>query len=143
MEAVNTMPFPGSEGVDEGFRSMATAGLLGKEQLAKLDPSALERHVKSLKERWEGENSRAKGILGDIEALEGEYDWKLRVDAEQVGSDEEDLFGEDGDGDEDMEKDKDKEGEKEAREPNPREGWTLKDYLTLMDTGRTPVPAAT
>lgn len=144
LQAINTMPYPGSEGREEGVGGVA--GLLGS-QLGRMDPEALNRHIAALRAQWEGENGRARGVLQDVEGVAGEYDWKMRVEnlENDGGSEDEDLFG-DGDDDEDMDKeaDKEKKDDKEGEDKvnaNPREGWGLADYLNLMDTGKSrPVP---
>lgn len=88
-----------------------------------------------LKDRLEREGGRARGLKDEIERKREEVDWAMRVDEEE--GEDGSLFGDD----EVDEQDKDEtmaEGDKpEAVKelPNPREGWTIQDYVKHMETG--------
>lgn len=151
-QAINTQPLPSvdtSSSADptqpSASASAATRGMLGLDALRALDEGALTRVSERLKARLGRESERANAMAREIERRAEEYDWAYRPDAEEGEKggegegegeeDEEDLFGDD----EEMEG---KEEEKLA--PNPREGWSVGDYLALLDTGRVkaPEPAA-
>jgi len=83
----------------------------------------------------ERESGRARGLIDEIDRKREEVDWAMRVDEEE--GEDGSLFGDDED---EGEGDKDdtmagKEDDKPETLPNPREGWTIQDYVKYMETG--------
>ena len=94
----------------------------------------LERLRDGLQSRLKMEKRKADVLAAEVEHQAEVYEWEMRVDdtaaegeeEEQGQEEEDDLFGE---GDE----------EEEAVGPNPREGWSLVDYVSFIDTGKKPI----
>jgi hypothetical protein len=102
-----------------------------------------DEELNALSRRLEGrltrERERGKGLRAEIESRAGEVDWGMRVDEEEEGEDGS-LFGDDDEDDNgggDGEEGKEEEGKVEVL-PNPREGWTIQDYVRFMETGKPP-----
>ena len=144
-QVLNTLPIP--------QLSEAQADLLGtgsgwttKDGLRGLGEVELDRLEGRLKARLEREGGRARGLKDEIERKREEVDWLMRVDEEEEGEDGS-LFGDDEDDGEGGDKDeampdgmgKDK-VEPVNGAPNPREGWTIQDYVKFMETGTEPKP---
>jgi hypothetical protein len=126
---LNTLPIPQlSEAQDELLG--AGSGWTTKDGLRGLGEVELDRLEGRLKDRLERESGRARGLRDEIERKREEVDWAMRVDEEE---------GEDGDDEEEAKGDKDDTmaGNEEKPEtiPNPREGWTIQDYVKYMETG--------
>lgn len=117
-----------------------------------MDEATLSGFEGRLKDRLGRESRIAKDLVTSIEEKLGEVDWTMRVDQEDEGEDGS-LFGDDGGdgGDEEGEGIKESKSEdpaggaKEQEDgaapaPNPREGWTIQDYVKYMETGKPPPP---
>lgn len=147
-QAINTLPLPALAGAQAELlggggaasdsaasTSAAAAGLssskgfMGAEALAKLDETALTTFTTDLRARLDRESHRATAMVHEIQRREEEFDWTMRVGEEEEEKD--DLFDDD---EEDVDM-------KPAPVPNPREGWSVADYLRLLDTGRPPEQA--
>jgi len=135
-QVLNTLPIPQlSEAQDELLG--AGSGWTTKDGLRGLGEVELDRLEGRLKDRLERESGRARGLRDEIDRKRKEVDWAMRVDEEE--GEDGSLFGDDED---EAEGDKDdtmagKEEEKPEPEtiPNPREGWTIQDYVKYMETG--------
>jgi hypothetical protein len=117
-----------------------------KDRLRRMDERELGAVEGRLVDRLKREKGRAKGLKGEIEGRMDEVDWVMRVDEEEEGEDGS-LFGDDEDEDEDegdqakAEADvgaKAQTGTETKTAPNPREGWTIQDYVKFMETGIPP-----
>lgn len=86
-----------------------------------------------LRDRLKRERGRAKGLKDEIEERKDEVDWGMRVDVEDEEGEDGSLFGDD----------EEEEGEKAVPAtvpaPNPREGWTIQDYVRYMEKGIAPL----
>ncbi|KAL1412656.1 hypothetical protein Q8F55_000403 [Vanrija albida] len=149
LQAINTQPLPAVAGAQDALlagEGEAHAGLLPLDELNKLDEAALARLTGELRTRLARESERAQAIGREIATQYDMYDWALRIDEGEEAKDEDaedddddDLFGgEDDDGDATMGAGK---ADEPAPLPNPRAGWSVTDYLRLLDTGRPPTPA--
>lgn len=140
-QVLNTLPIP--------QLSEAQAELLGtgsgwtnKDGLRGLGEIELDRLEGRLKDRLEREAGRARGLKDEIERKREEVDWAMRVDEEE--GEDGSLFGDDDeDGSEGGDKDEAMAGSETKAEPvkeipNPREGWTIQDYIKYMETGTKP-----
>lgn len=115
-----------------------------------MDEGTLHRLERNLRGRLQRESKRARAITEEIDKQAEEVDWVMRVGEEEEGEEEGGEVGDEGDdedlfGDEDDEDQGDKRGkvkgqkeEEEVKLPNPREGWSIGDYVTFMDTGKEP-----
>lgn len=107
-----------------------------------MSESELEGLERRLKDRLKRESGRAKGLVEEVEKRSGEVDWTMRVDVE--GEDDDgSLFG--GDSDDEGDKGENTSPKQEAKEPskpNPREGWTIQDYVKYMESGTKPTTAS-
>lgn len=156
LQAINTQLLPSVSGAQEQLLAPADgdgegphpAGFLPLDELNRLDEPALTRLTNELKNRLARESHRAQAMKREIKAQFDQYDWAIRLDdAADEGAqgdeddDDDDLFGgdEDDDGDATMATAK---ADAPPPIPNPRAGWTVTDYLRLLDTGRGPTPAA-
>jgi hypothetical protein len=88
-----------------------------------------------LRDRLKRERGRAKGLKDEIEERKDEVDWGMRVDVEDEEGEDGSLFGDD----------EEEEGKKAVPAaipvpaPNPREGWTIQDYVRYMEKGIAPL----
>jgi hypothetical protein len=91
-----------------------------------------------LRDRLKRERGRAKGMKDEIEERKDEVDWGMRVDVEDEEGEDGSLFGDD---------EEEEQGEKAVQAtisipvpaPNPREGWTIQDYVRYMEKGIAPL----
>jgi len=133
-QVLNTLPIPQlSEAQDELLG--AGSGWTTKDGLRGLGEVELDRLEGRLKDRLERESGRARGLMDEVDRKREEVDWAMRVDEEE--GEDGSLFGDDED---EGEGDKDdtmagKDEEKPETLPNPREGWTIQDYVKYMETG--------
>jgi hypothetical protein len=101
-----------------------------------MDEPVLLGVTKRLKDRLERESVRAKRLKELVSEKEGEVDWAMRIgeghDDGEEEEEEDDLFG-DGDEEKDW-----GEGDDVKLGPNPREGWSLADYVRYIDSGLGP-----
>ena len=100
---------------------------MGEEELTRLESR--------LKDRLGREEGRSRGLKDEIERRREEIDWVMRVDEEE--GEDGSLFGDDEDGGEGADEGAGKEDKFETA-PNPREGWTIQDYVKYMETGIPP-----
>jgi hypothetical protein len=132
-QVLNTLPIPQlSEAQDELLG--AGSGWTTKDGLRGLGEVELDRLEGRLKDRLERESGRARGLRDEIERKREEVDWAMRVDEEE--GEDGSLFGDDED-EAEGDKDDTMAGNEEKPEtiPNPREGWTIQDYVKYMETG--------
>jgi hypothetical protein len=112
-----------------------------------MDEGTLNGFEARLKDRLSRESRIAKSLVESIEEKLGEVDWAMRVDQTEEGEDGS-LFGDDDDDDNDDGADEAAKVEEQATiggaapGPNPREGWTIQDYVKYMETGISPAPQA-
>ncbi|WOO82067.1 uncharacterized protein LOC62_04G005569 [Vanrija pseudolonga] len=157
LQAINTQLLPSVSGAQEQLLAPAEgdgegphpADFLPLDELNRLDEPALTGRTNKLKNRLARESHRAQAMKREIDTQFEQYDWAMRLDdaadegdkGDEDDDDDDDLFGgdEDDDGDATMATAK---AEAPAPIPNPRAGWTITDYLRLLDTGRGPTPAA-
>jgi hypothetical protein len=119
-----------------------------------MDEGSLARLGEGLRERLGREKNMADAVREEIGRREEEVDWGMRIvvgdegtegDGEGGGDGEDDLFGEDED--EEMGGEGKKVGDQAKGQGegeglwNPREGWTVVDYVRFMESGKQPEPA--
>lgn len=119
-----------------------------------MDEGSLARLGEGLRERLGREKNMADAVREEIGRREEEVDWGMRIvvgdegtegDGEGGGDGEDDLFGEDED--EEMGGEGKKVGDQATGQGegeglwNPREGWTVVDYVRFMESGKQPEPA--
>jgi hypothetical protein len=106
-------------------------GWTTKENMRGMSEEELTRLEGRLRDRLEREGGRSKGLKDEIETRREEVDWAMRVDEEE---------GEDGSlfGDDEVEEGGAKAEKSGEIAPNPREGWTIQDYVKFMETGIPP-----
>jgi hypothetical protein len=100
-----------------------------------MDDAKLAGVRATLGRRLQREKAMAGTLSEEIKRRAEEYEWDMRVDADE-DEEKDDLFDEEeeeADGDVAM-----KEEEKAAQAPNPRPGWKVTDYLRFLDMGRVP-----
>jgi hypothetical protein len=153
-QALNTLPLPAVDPVEQKARFK---GMKEEETV---------RVAAGLRGRLKREDETVKGILGEVERISGEMDWELRIEddlegevegedgvqgqeaggkeKEKADEDYEDLFGDSEDDDVVMVDPPSKPLQNEPSSTertkllNPREGWTVTDYVVYMDSGRQP-----
>jgi hypothetical protein len=104
-------------------------GWTTKENMRGMSEEELTRLEGRLRDRLGREGGRSKGLKDEIERRREEVDWAMRVDEEE--GEDGSLFGEEEGGVKEEEK-------AEVMAPNPREGWTIQDYVKYMETGIPP-----
>ena len=109
-----------------------------------MDDGTLEALEGRLKARFGRESRIAKGLVETIDEKLAEVDWVMRVDQTEEEGEDGSLFGDDeetegGDGVKETKTEDTAGGAKEETSaPNPREGWTIQDYVKYMETGKPP-----
>lgn len=116
-----------------------------------MDEGSLARLGEGLRERLGREKNMADAVREEIGRREEVVDWGMRIvvgdegtegDGEGGGDGEDDLFGEDED--EEMGGEGKKVGDQAKGQGegeglwNPREGWTVVDYVRFMESGKQP-----
>jgi hypothetical protein len=154
-QVINTQALPAVHEAQAGL--IESREWKGKEDLRGMGETELRAILAGLKGRLEREGRIADGLRAQIETCSEEYEWGMRVDGgdEDVGegdkddkAEDDDLFGEDEDEPEGSAKGQGKEVEGQGEgvdgntaqtlAPNPREAWTIADYVRYMDTGSEP-----
>jgi hypothetical protein len=134
-QVLNTLPIPQlSEAQTELLG--AGSGWTTKDGLRGMGEVELDRLEGRLKDRLGREGERARSLKDEIERRREEVDWGMRVDEEE--GEDGSLFGDDEDeGGEKEETMADAGAKAEPAAPisNPREGWTIQDYVKFMETG--------
>lgn len=138
-QVINTVPLPQLSEAQDILLGEEIAGgsggtdLLSRDGLSKLDEAALGRQTAELRARLQRESHRASGMAREIQRREDEYDWAMRVGDDAEEEEKDDLFDDDEDdgGDVQMKSE-------EPKVPNPREGWSVGDYLSFLDSGKVP-----
>lgn len=139
-QAINTQLLPSVKEAD-----VALAPRLPRSE----DESRLRNKVQELRGQLERDSQKTAHLADYIGKVASGFNWEMRPDQEEEeDDDDDDLFGggSDDDGDVQMQDgSKEKNDDKPAEPPqmNPRQGWTVADYLRLLDTGKSPeVPQA-
>lgn len=150
-QVLNTLPLPSLSAAQDDL--LSGPEWIDKSALKRMNDTELEGLERRLKDRLKREGERAQSLIEEVDNRAAEVDWTMRVNEEEEGDDGS-LFGGESDG-EDPTAGKGKSGEeaggpttnqaKELPQPNPREGWTIQDYVKYMESGIAPtsIPVST
>lgn len=139
-QVINTLPLPALSAAQDQLKVTPA--------LRRMDERELDHLEQRLRDRLKRESGRAKSLIMEVERKSAEVDWTMRVDEEEGDEDDGSLFGGGGSEDGDGEGGSDGAGTKLPGESgqdegtsaplpaaNPREGWTIQDYVRFMETG--------
>lgn len=137
-QAINTQLLPAVKEADEAL----------VQKHAGEDESRLRARVSELRGQLERDSAKTAHLAEYIDKVASGFNWEMRPDMEDEDDEDDDLFGggSDDDGDVNMaeKKEEKKEEQPDPAATNPRHGWSVTDYLRLLDTGKPPpvAPAA-
>lgn len=135
-QAINTQLLPAVKEADEALVQKRTGE----------DESRLRARVSELRQQLERDSAKTTHLAEYIDKVASGFNWEMRPDVEDEDDEDDDLFGggSDDEGDVTMaeKKEEKKEEQPDPAATNPRHGWSVTDYLRLLDTGKPPPVAA-
>lgn len=134
-QAINTQLLPAVKEADEAL----------VQKRAGEDESRLRGRVGELRTQLDRDRAKTAHLAEYIDKVASGFNWEMRPDMEDDEDEDDDLFGggSDDDGDVQMHDGGKKDDKKDEPQPdpaatNPRHGWSVTDYLRLLDTGKPP-----
>ncbi|EJT48197.1 hypothetical protein A1Q1_02763 [Trichosporon asahii var. asahii CBS 2479] len=132
-QAINTQLLPAVKEADEALVQKHPGE----------DESRTRARLTELRGQLEKDSAKTTHLAEYIDKVASGFNWEMRPDMEDEDDEDDDLFGggSDDDGDVDMEKQKEEKKDEAPPDPaatNPRHGWSVTDYLRLLDTGKPP-----